>query len=111
MKKICVLITLLIVCGLGAIAYTNTKLGSIMGKVVPNEAGANAFVIVGKDTLSTPILNGSFKINNLKQGVYNVLIKANAAYRDTTLVKVAVKDSSTTDLGQIRLMPQQQQAN
>jgi len=46
---------------------------------------------------------GVFAFSNLKEGVYTVWIKANAPYKDAIIEKVAVKDSATTDLGEIKL--------
>ncbi|WP_443945057.1 carboxypeptidase regulatory-like domain-containing protein [Pedobacter sp. AW1-32] len=84
-------------------AFKNIKLGRIIGKVSPIEAVNGISIIAGTDTISAETAQGSFSFNNLKQGVYKVLIKTNPPYKETVIENVAVKDSSTTDLGIITL--------
>ena len=103
MKKLCVMLSLLIVFALGSIAYTNIKLGGIMGKISPADAAASVSLVAGTDTLKAQLSQGAFVFSNLKQGVYTVWIMANAPYKDALIEKVAVKDSATTDLGEIKL--------
>ncbi|RZK84320.1 MAG: carboxypeptidase regulatory-like domain-containing protein, partial [Pedobacter sp.] len=64
----------------------------------PGRAGS-----AGTDTLRAELNQGSFAFTNLKEGVYKVWIKGNAPYKDATIENVAVKDSATTDLGEIKL--------
>ncbi|KIA94586.1 hypothetical protein OC25_09330 [Pedobacter kyungheensis] len=104
MKKLCAILALLIVFALGAIAYTNIKLGGIIGKISPADAAASVSLVAGTDTLKAQLNQGVFTFTNLKEGVYTVWIRANAPYKDATIEKVAVKDSATTDLGEIKLL-------
>ena len=103
MKKLCVVLSLLIVFVLGAIAFTNTKLGGIIGKISPADAASSVSLVAATDTLSAQVSQGVFTFTNLKQGVYTVVIRANTPYKDAVIEKVAVKDSATTDLGEIKL--------
>lgn len=103
MKKLCVALSLIIVFALGAIAFTNVKLGGIIGKITPVDAASSVSLVASTDTLSAQVNQGVFTFTNLKQGVYTVVIKANAPYKDAVIEKVAVKDSATTDLGEIKL--------
>ncbi|TCD12837.1 carboxypeptidase regulatory-like domain-containing protein [Pedobacter frigidisoli] len=103
MKRICVILSLLIVFGLGSIAFTNAKLGGIMGRITPADASSSVSLVAGTDTLKAEIVQGAFTFTNLKEGVYTVFIKANAPYKDAVIEKVAVKDSATTDLGEVKL--------
>lgn len=103
MKKLCVALSLLIISALGSIAFTNNKTGGIIGKITPVDAASTVSLVAAKDTLSTQINQGVFTFTNLKEGVYTVVIKTNAPYKDTTVERVAVKDSATTDLGEIKL--------
>jgi len=103
MKKLCVALSLLIISALGSIAFTNIKTGGIIGKITPFDAASTVSLVAAKDTLSAQINQGVFTFTNLKEGVYTVVIKANAPYKDTTVERVAVKDSATTDLGEIKL--------
>jgi hypothetical protein len=103
MKKLCVVLSLLIVFALGAIAFTNIKLGGIIGKISPADAASSVSLVAATDTLKAQISQGVFTFTNLKEGVYTVVVKANAPYKDAVIEKVAVKDSATTDLGEIKL--------
>lgn len=103
MKKLCVVLSLLIVFALGSIAFTNIKLGGIIGKITPSDAASAVSLVAATDTLNAEINQGVFTFTNLKEGVYTVVIKANAPYKDALIEKVAVKDSATTDLGEIKL--------
>lgn len=103
MKKLCTALALIIVFTLGAIAFTNTKLGGIIGKITPVDAASSVSLVAATDTLKAEISQGVFTFTNLKQGVYTVVIKGNAPYKDAVIEKVAVKDSATTDLGEIKL--------
>jgi len=103
MKKLYVALSLLIISALGSIAFTNIKTGGIIGKITPVDAASTVSLVAAKDTLSAQINQGVFTFTNLKEGVYTVVIKANAPYKDTTVERVAVKDSATTDLGEIKL--------
>jgi hypothetical protein len=103
MKKLCVVLSLLIVFALGAIAFTNIKLGGIIGKITPSDAASSVSLVAATDTLKAQINQGVFTFTNLKEGVYTVVVKANAPYKDAVIEKVAVKDSATTDLGEIKL--------
>ncbi|WP_316802525.1 carboxypeptidase regulatory-like domain-containing protein [Pedobacter nototheniae] len=104
MKKLGIFLFALIVSSVCFIAFTGIKLGGITGRVNP----ANAVISVslaaaGADTLKAQVNDGAFTFTNLKQGVYTVWIKANAPYKDTVIDNIAVKDSATTDLGEIKL--------
>lgn len=103
MKKLCAILALLIVFALGAIAYTNIKLGGIIGKITPVDAASSVSLVAGTDTLKAQLNQGVFTFTSLKEGVYTVWIRANAPYKDAIIEKVAVKDSATTDLGEIKL--------
>ncbi|MBO9673552.1 MAG: carboxypeptidase regulatory-like domain-containing protein [Sphingobacteriaceae bacterium] len=104
MKKLCVALSLLIVFALGSIAFTNIKLGGIAGKITPSDAASGVSLVAATDTLKAQISQGVFTFTNLKEGVYTVVVKANAPYKDAVIEKVAVKDSATTDLGEIKLL-------
>ena len=66
-------------------------------------SGKLSMVIRSVTVICADLNQGSFTFINLKEGVYKVWIKANAPYKDATIENVAVKDSSTTDLGEIKL--------
>lgn len=103
MKKLCIVLSLLIVFALGSIAFTNIKTGGIIGKITPVDAASTVSLVAAKDTLSAQINQGVFTFTNLKEGVYTVVVKATLPYKDAVVEKVAVKDSATTDLGEIKL--------
>jgi len=103
MKKLNLILLVLIVFTLGSIAFTNIKPGGIVGKIIPANAASSVSLVAGTDTLKTEVTQGTFTFTNLKEGTYTAWITANAPYKDMTIEKVAVKDSATTDLGEIKL--------
>ena len=62
-----------------------------------------AWAISATDTLSAPVTNGSFEIENVKAGNYSVIIEAQAPYTNTRKKDVEVKDGGATDVGEIQL--------
>jgi len=103
MKKLSVFFILLIVSSVFFIAFTYVKVGGIIGRITPTDAAASVSLVAGTDTLKVQVSQGAFAFTNLKEGVYTVWIKANAPYKDALIENVAVKDSATTDLGEIKL--------
>ncbi|WP_316797393.1 carboxypeptidase regulatory-like domain-containing protein [Pedobacter agri] len=103
MKKLGVFLTALMLSTVFFLAFSFIKVGGIVGRVSPADAVADVSLVAGTDTLKAQISQGAFTFTNLKEGVYTILIKANAPYKDTLIEKVAVKDSATTDLGEIKL--------
>ncbi|MBB2146409.1 carboxypeptidase regulatory-like domain-containing protein [Pedobacter sp. LMG 31464] len=88
---------------LGLFAFGSIKEGGIQGKVTPAEGAKEVVAIAGTDTLKSQISNGAFVFSNVKKGTYTVWIKANAPYKDASVENVAVVDSATTDIGEIKL--------
>ncbi|GGE56060.1 hypothetical protein EV200_10365 [Pedobacter psychrotolerans] len=103
MKKLSVFCVALILSSILFVAFTFVKLGGIVGRVGPADAATGVSLIAGQDTMSVPVNQGSFSFTKLKEGVYTLVIKANAPYKDAVIENVAVKDSTTTDLGEVRL--------
>jgi len=103
MKRSKVVLAVGAVALFASFAFNTIKLGSITGKISSADTIAEVSLIVGADTVRTPFSQGSFTFANLKQGVYKVWIKANLPYKDLMIENVAVKDSSTTDLGTISI--------
>ncbi len=94
----------MVMISLVVFSFTNIRLGGITGKITPANGVAAAALVAGTDTLRAELNQGAFTFTNLKEGVYKVWIKGNAPYKDATIENVAVKDSSTTDLGEIKLV-------
>ena len=88
---------------IGLFAFGSIKDGGIQGKVSPAEGAREVVAIAGTDTLRSQISNGAFVFSNVKKGTYTVWIKANAPYKDASVENVAVIDSATTDIGEIKL--------
>ena len=88
---------------LGLFAFGSIKEGGIQGKVTPAEGAKEVVAVAGTDTLKSQISNGAFVFSNVKKGTYTVWVKANAPYKDASIENVAVTDSATTDLGEIKL--------
>jgi hypothetical protein len=89
---------------LGLLAFGSINEGGIQGKVIPSEGVKEVVAIAGTDTLRSAISNGTFVFSNVKKGTYTIWVKANAPYKDTAIENVAVIDSTTTDIGEIKLM-------
>ncbi len=89
---------------IGLFAFGSIREGGIQGKVTPAEGAKEVIAIGGADTLRSQISNGVFVFSNVKKGVYTVWIKANAPYKDASVANVAVADSATTDIGEIKLL-------
>jgi len=89
---------------IGLFAFGSIKEGGIQGKVTPSEGAKEVVAVAGTDTLRSQISNGTFVFSNVKKGTYTVWIKANAPYKDAAVENVAVTDSATTDIGEIKLL-------
>lgn len=88
---------------IGLFAFGSIKEGGIQGKVSPAEGAREVVAVAGTDTLRSQISNGAFVFSNVKKGTYTVWVKANAPYKDASVENVAVTDSATTDIGEIKL--------
>jgi hypothetical protein len=84
-------------------AFTNVFEGAIKGSVVPAEGANLVMAISGKDTISSPITDGTFFLAKVKPGTYSVWFKGVAPFKDTPVEGVAVVEGSTTDMGEIKL--------
>jgi len=89
---------------IGLLALGPIKEGGIQGKVTPAEGAKEVVAVAGTDTLRSQISNGAFVFSNVKKGTYTIWIKANAPYKDASVENVAVTDSATTDIGEIKLL-------
>jgi len=84
-------------------AFTGMQTNSIKGTVTPADKAVKAWAVSQTDTLSAPVTNGSFEIQNVKAGDYSVVIEAQAPYANTRRKDVKVTDGQTTDVGEIKL--------
>lgn len=89
---------------LGLFAFGSIKEGGIQGRVTPAEGAREVVAVAGTDTLRSQMNNGTFVFSNVKKGTYTIWVKANAPYKDASVENVAVTDSATTDIGEIKLM-------
>ena len=103
MKKLSALMIIMIMMSFVVLSFTNIRLGGITGKIIPANGASAVALVAGTDTLRAELNQGIFVFTNLKEGVYKVWIKGNSPYKDATIERIAVKDSSTTDLGEIKL--------
>ena len=88
----------------GLFAFGSIKEGGIQGKVTPAEGVKEVVAVAGTDTLRSQISNGTFVFTSVKKGTYTIWIKANAPYKDASVENVAVTDSATTDIGEVKLL-------
>src|SRR5436190_11409233 len=107
MKRKNVVVLALSIIALAFYAFTIMQTNSIKGTVTPADKAVKAVAISsnGKsaDSVSAPITNGSFEIQNLKAGDYSVIIEAMAPYGNASKVGVSVQNGKATDLGEIQL--------
>ena len=103
MKKTAVNFLMIIGLALSLLAFAFIKTGNIQGKVTPAGAASQVLAVLGADTLRTVANNGSFVFRNVKTGTYTIVVKANVPYNDVSVKNVAVIDSTTTDVGVIKL--------
>lgn len=89
--------------GIGLLAFTYIKEGKIQGRIAPADAASQVLAVLGTDTLRSAVNNGNFAFPLVKVGTYTIQVKANAPYKDTSIVNVPVIDSITTDVGLIKL--------
>lgn len=89
---------------LGLFAFGSIKEGGIQGKVTPAEGVKEVVAVAGTDTLRSQMNNGTFVFSSVKKGTYTIWVKANAPYKDASVENVAVTDSATTDIGEIKLL-------
>lgn len=81
--------------------------GAIDGTLSPAGAGTGVFAIAGSDTVASaePGADGHFLLPLLPGGTYDVAVRVQAGFRDTTLAGVAVTPGVVTHLGGITLTP------
>jgi len=84
-------------------AFTGMQSNSIKGTVAPADKAVKVWALSSSDTLSAPVNNGSFEIQNVKAGDYSVVVEAKSPYVNTSKKDVVVKDGQTTDVGEIQL--------
>jgi hypothetical protein len=101
MKNFAYASIIILLCAFFAFKAVNS--GSIQGKISPPEGIAEILIITGTDTLKVPNQQGNFTVKSLKANTYTIHIKAIPPYQDYILNDVAVIDSTTTDIGQIKL--------
>ena len=88
---------------LALFAFTFLSNGGIQGKVSPADGATQVLAISGTDTLRAVLDNGNFSFKDVKPATYTVWVKAKAPYKDASIENVAVVDSATTDVGEIKL--------
>jgi hypothetical protein len=84
-------------------AFTTVQTNGIQGKILPLRGAGTVIAVLGTDTLSTPVNNGSYRFSAIKPGTYSVSIKGYLPNRDSTIVNVAVIKDAITDVGTILL--------
>jgi 6-phosphogluconate dehydrogenase (decarboxylating) len=106
--KIAVIGSFVIALAISAFTFKQ-QTSSIKGTVTPADKATTAWAIPtsSSDSVSAPVNNGSFEIQNLKAGDYTVRIVAQAPYGNAEKTGVTVEDGKTTDVGEITLQEQQ----
>ena len=75
----------------------------VKGSVTPPNGASRAWVISSHDTLSAPVIEGNFMINNVKPGNYTLMLEARPPFRDSYKQDVLVVEGQPTDVGVIEM--------
>lgn len=81
---------------------TQTKT-AIRGTVKPLNGALHVWAVSDSDTSSATVVNGQFKIENLKGGLYRVIAEGIRPYKVTTKTGVNVNPGTSVDVGEIVL--------
>ncbi|HMH32353.1 MAG TPA: carboxypeptidase-like regulatory domain-containing protein [Puia sp.] len=77
--------------------------GTVKGTVSPPDAAVRAWIVSATDTLKVPIDKGTFTIQDVKPGVYKVIIEAKPPYKNAAKDGITVADGQPSDVGEIKL--------
>jgi hypothetical protein len=75
----------------------------VKGSVTPSNAGTRAWVFSATDTANASILEGNFMIENVKPGIYTLMVEGVPPYRNSIKAGVTVADGQSTDVGVIQM--------
>lgn len=105
MKKL--IISSLAIAGLATllVSFKSAGTGKIKGRIIPHTAVLQVYTVVKGDTVKARLNGDKFVIANLPRGIYTVWIVAEPGYKSTSVPKVAVMDSVTTNMGDVKIMP------
>lgn len=103
MRKTSFFCLLILAVALTLFAFNFAPTGAVKGRVLPTDGVLQVSVAKGKDTVVANLVNGQFKIGLLKRGVYSLVVKSKLPLKDTVVQNVAVIDSATTDVGDVKL--------
>jgi len=95
-------IPVMIICLLFA-AFTQQRLGSIRGRIVPQNGAVGVWAVSDTDTGHAVVQNGEFEIKQLRPGRYRVIADGKRPYKVTTRPDVVVADSNQVNIGDIIL--------
>ena len=84
-------------------AFKPQQLGSIRGRVVPQNAALNVWAVSDTDTGHAVVPNGEFEIKQLKPGRYRVIAEGLRPYKVTTRPDIVVADSVQVNIGDLVL--------
>lgn len=93
----------LVMATAGILSFDTLQQVGIKGTVTPAESAKQAWAISDSDTLKATITNGAFQFDNVEEGVYRVIVEANAPYKHVAKDSVVVTGTETTDVGEIQL--------
>ncbi|WP_132055582.1 peptidase associated/transthyretin-like domain-containing protein [Pseudocnuella soli] len=93
----------LVMASAGILSFDTFQKVGIKGKVTPAESAKQAWAISATDTLKATITDGAFQFSDVQEGVYRIIVEANAPYKHAAKDSVVVKAAETTDVGEIAL--------
>jgi hypothetical protein len=75
----------------------------VKGSITPANGGIRAWVFSKTDTLSAPVLQGNFMIENVKPGNYTLMVQGKPPYRNAIKQGIIVTEGQLTDVGIIQM--------
>jgi hypothetical protein len=93
-------VVLVLCAGTAFRSYWNSP---VKGSVSPLNGALRAWVISKSDTLNSPVIQGTFIINNVKPGNYTLMLEGKPPFRDSYKQDVLVVDGQPTDVGVIEM--------
>jgi len=95
---------LLLFCGLNITMAFQVRWNSpVKGSVNPSNAAMRAWIFSRTDTLTSPVIQGTFMISNVKPGNYTLMIEAKPPFRDGFKQDILVVDGQPTDVGVLEM--------
>ena len=106
MKSLRFLLMLICIVFFSLSAFRPLKNSVVKGSINPPDASIRAWLASKTDTISGPIQQGNFSINDVKPGIYMIMVEGIPPYRNTIKEGINVVEGQPTDVGVIEMQRQ-----